>query len=140
MLRRRPHPPAGPSTVVGLGVAAALLLAACSIGSDASSPPPPVTRDVSAIASTTTEVPDVTAVVDSSSTTIEPEPLDFAIEWEPVGDRVERGRLTVPLDYADPGGETIELEVARHLAPESSRVGSLLVNRGGPGAASSDMA
>ena len=44
-------------------------------------------------------------------------------------------RLTVPVDYADPGGATIELEVLRVPADEpSERVGSLVVNPGGPGA------
>ncbi|MFC7340134.1 alpha/beta hydrolase [Saccharopolyspora griseoalba] len=42
--------------------------------------------------------------------------------------------LSVPLDYADPGGEQIELLVSKLPArkPESRR-GSLLVNPGGPG-------
>ena len=39
------------------------------------------------------------------------------------------------MDYADPGGATIELEVLRDSADEpSERVGSLVVNPGGPGA------
>ncbi|MEU5843186.1 alpha/beta hydrolase [Rhodococcus sp. NPDC047139] len=42
-------------------------------------------------------------------------------------------RITVPLDYADPDGEVITLAVSRMPASED-RIGSLLVNPGGPGA------
>jgi pimeloyl-ACP methyl ester carboxylesterase len=49
--------------------------------------------------------------------------------------------LTVPLDYADPDGETIGIHVERRPADDQDhRVGSLLVNPGGPGSAGSDMA
>jgi pimeloyl-ACP methyl ester carboxylesterase len=44
-------------------------------------------------------------------------------------------RLTVPLDYADPGGEDITLGVLRMAAGQPDRrIGSLLINPGGPGA------
>ncbi|GGZ13122.1 proteinase [Streptomyces inusitatus] len=42
--------------------------------------------------------------------------------------------LKVPLDYAEPGGESIELAVARKRATgPGKRLGSLMVNPGGPG-------
>ncbi|MFI1888833.1 alpha/beta hydrolase [Streptomyces jumonjinensis] len=42
--------------------------------------------------------------------------------------------LTVPLDYGEPGGRTIRLAVARKKATTpAKRLGSLLVNPGGPG-------
>jgi len=42
--------------------------------------------------------------------------------------------LTVPLDYAEPGGRTIDIAVTRKTAGKSSaRRGSLLINPGGPG-------
>jgi pimeloyl-ACP methyl ester carboxylesterase len=45
------------------------------------------------------------------------------------------GRLAVPLDYAQPGGKTISIEVIRvHYRDQPKRLGSLLVNPGGPGA------
>ncbi|WP_307868108.1 alpha/beta hydrolase [Umezawaea beigongshangensis] len=48
---------------------------------------------------------------------------------------LECARLAVPLDYADPGGEKIELGLLRHrAASQQDRIGSLLVNPGGPGA------
>ncbi|MTD58133.1 alpha/beta hydrolase [Amycolatopsis pithecellobii] len=42
-------------------------------------------------------------------------------------------RLTVPLDYAAPQGDTITLGVLRHKA-SNDRIGSLVLNPGGPGA------
>ncbi len=46
------------------------------------------------------------------------------------------GRLEVPLDHADPDGPTIELELARSASKGSpeERIGSLVLNPGGPGA------
>jgi pimeloyl-ACP methyl ester carboxylesterase len=42
-------------------------------------------------------------------------------------------RLTVPLDYAAPQGDTITLGVLRHKA-SGDRIGALVLNPGGPGA------
>ncbi|WP_306999069.1 alpha/beta hydrolase [Amycolatopsis thermophila] len=42
-------------------------------------------------------------------------------------------RLTVPLDYAKPQGDTITIGVLRHKAT-GNRIGSLVINPGGPGA------
>ncbi|MFI6029944.1 alpha/beta hydrolase [Amycolatopsis magusensis] len=47
---------------------------------------------------------------------------------------VECARLTVPLDYAAPQGETITIGVLRHRSGGGERIGSLLFNPGGPGA------
>ncbi|WP_167108736.1 alpha/beta hydrolase [Amycolatopsis granulosa] len=44
-------------------------------------------------------------------------------------------RLTVPLDYAKPQGDTITIGVLRHKASDSAhRTGALVLNPGGPGA------
>jgi pimeloyl-ACP methyl ester carboxylesterase len=57
------------------------------------------------------------------------------LAWEGCRGQFQCSRLTVPVDYADPGGPTIELEVLKVPADDpSSRVGSLVVNPGGPGA------
>ncbi len=62
------------------------------------------------------------------------EPVTGSIDWEECGDGVECGVLAVPLVHDDPGAGTIELAVERHLATEPlQRIGSLLVNPGGPG-------
>jgi pimeloyl-ACP methyl ester carboxylesterase len=48
--------------------------------------------------------------------------------------------VEVPLDYAAPDGEVIELAVLRQPATGDDRIGSLLVNPGGPGASGTEYA
>ncbi len=60
------------------------------------------------------------------------------IEWEDCG-AVECARPEVPLDYADPTGETIELYVVRTPAT-GKRIGALFTNPGGPGASGAEFA
>jgi len=51
-------------------------------------------------------------------------------------DDLQCTHLTVPLDYAKPDGDTIKLGVLRRPAKSrSDRIGSLVINPGGPGAA-----
>lgn len=60
---------------------------------------------------------------------------DQELDWEACDDNNHCARLEVPLDYGDPGGRVIELAVLRRDADlPSGRVGSLIVNPGGPGA------
>jgi pimeloyl-ACP methyl ester carboxylesterase len=54
--------------------------------------------------------------------------------------RIQSGRLVVPLDYSDPSNGTVDLYLVRHLANPAKRIGSLLVNPGGPGFGGSDFA
>ncbi|MDP2292649.1 MAG: alpha/beta fold hydrolase [Actinomycetota bacterium] len=76
-----------------------------------------------------------------SRDTIVPD-ADDPFGWVDFGDddRVQTGSLEVPIDYADPSKGTFDLFVARHLAEPSQRIGSLLVNPGGPGFGGSDFA
>lgn len=57
------------------------------------------------------------------------------VDWQPCesNDEHDCGFLTVPVDYDDPQGETIDLALLR-VPARGSRVGSLVVNPGGPGA------
>jgi pimeloyl-ACP methyl ester carboxylesterase len=57
------------------------------------------------------------------------------IDWQPCETNTDHdcGSLTVPVDYAEPQGETVELSLLR-VPARGSRVGSLVVNPGGPGA------
>ncbi|WP_299035920.1 alpha/beta hydrolase [uncultured Pseudokineococcus sp.] len=56
-------------------------------------------------------------------------------EWVPCGQVRECTTVTVPVSWAEPAGEVLELAVARVPAgDEDERLGSLLVNPGGPGA------
>jgi pimeloyl-ACP methyl ester carboxylesterase len=47
---------------------------------------------------------------------------------------LECGRVTVPLDYAHPGADTLDIALARYRATGKSQ-GSVLLNFGGPGGA-----
>lgn len=56
------------------------------------------------------------------------------IKWKKCGDNFECGRLGVPLNYSDPHGKEASLSVIKYLATNHThRIGSLLLNPGGPG-------
>lgn len=62
------------------------------------------------------------------------------LAWHSCGD-AECAGMTVPLDYAKPAGATITVQVLRMRATHpSQRLGSLVVNPGGPGASGVDYA
>ncbi|WP_154723261.1 alpha/beta fold hydrolase [Ilumatobacter coccineus] len=125
-----------------------VVAAACSGADDADPlPPPPVTRstipprvslpDPSELVAPVTDPADGSAdATDAESAT----PLDYSIVWEDRGNGVEAGFVTVPLDYSDPQGDTLDLRVVRHRAPADDRVGVLFANNGGPGLPASSMA
>lgn len=100
-------------------VAAALVLAACS-GSDGPSADPPGSP------STSSSTPSGQA----------PSSLEryYAqrIAWRACGGDFQCATLTVPIDYAQPTGDTIKLSLLR-LRASGRRLGSLVVNPGGPG-------
>jgi pimeloyl-ACP methyl ester carboxylesterase len=71
------------------------------------------------------------------------DPADDPFGWTPFGGkgRVEIGTFTAPVDYNDPAKGKFELNIARHLAMKpSERIGSVLVNPGGPGFGGVDFA
>jgi pimeloyl-ACP methyl ester carboxylesterase len=91
----------------------------------------------------------------SPSPTAEPEPTP--IEWsdcneeiqkivarQPGGDRdlsFECGRTDVPISYDEPEGATLPLFLVRAvMAGQTDRIGSLVVNPGGPGVSGADAA
>ena len=59
------------------------------------------------------------------------------IDWTECGDQTDCGEVTVPLDWADPSGDTITVALSRHHASGNSH-GSLLLNPGGPGGSGFD--
>ena len=73
-----------------------------------------------------------------STTTTQPALPVAPVQWTPCGD-LQCGSVTVPLDYADPGGPTIQIAVARHPSEDPAlRIGSLVINPGGPGTSGID--
>ncbi len=109
------------------------LLAACTGGDDGPAPAAPVVTTTPA----TTVPPTTVAPTTTPATTVAPfEPASPV--WEPCGDGVDCATLTVPLDHADPAGETIELALVRRPATAADRIGHLLVNPGGPGGSGVD--
>ena len=108
-------------------VAAALVLGACGSSDDSGS------------AATTGA--STTAAPATSETTASPETsatgTTDALDWKAcpdAGPRIECASLTVPIDYDNASSGTIELALMRLPASNSSeRVGSMLVNPGGPG-------
>lgn len=59
--------------------------------------------------------------------------------WTSCGDGFECGNVAVPLDYAHPEGDTIKVALIRKKATDpSKRIGSILLNPGGPGASGID--
>jgi pimeloyl-ACP methyl ester carboxylesterase len=63
------------------------------------------------------------------------------IDWDEIDDGVDEATITVPVDYRDPTGPTVDLYLVRHRALDpDNRIGSLLVNPGGPGAPGPELA
>ncbi|WP_336204980.1 alpha/beta hydrolase [Nonomuraea sp. LPB2021202275-12-8] len=64
-----------------------------------------------------------------------------AITWSSCAQdaTAECGTLTVPVDWKNPRGQTIELALARRKATDpAARIGSLVINPGGPGGSGVD--
>ncbi|MGQ0830473.1 MAG: alpha/beta fold hydrolase [Microthrixaceae bacterium] len=88
------------------------------------------------VGTSTTPVPTTTTVpAPSSTTTTTSLPEAQPVEWTACGGGFQCGSVRVPIDYADLTLGTLDLAVVRHPATDPARrIGSLLVNPGGPGA------
>lgn len=64
---------------------------------------------------------------------------DQGLDWSECEGDFQCATLEVPLDYAEPDGETIELALLKVPAREQSQ-GAMVVNPGGPGAPGTDYA
>lgn len=60
------------------------------------------------------------------------------LRWKDCGDGLQCTTATAPLDWAEPGAGDIDLALVRQTATGGKRVGSLLVNPGGPGGSGYD--
>jgi len=77
-------------------------------------------------------------VLTTPTTTTQPPLPVTPVQWTPCGD-LQCASTTVPLDYTDPAGATLQVAVARHPAEDpSGRIGSLVINPGGPGGSGID--
>ena len=72
-----------------------------------------------------------------SNAMLPPPPVPAPLQWTRCGSN-ECSTLKVPLDYAAPTGETIDIAVTRRKATGQQRIGSLLINPGGPGGSAVD--
>ncbi|HSZ38101.1 MAG TPA: alpha/beta hydrolase [Acidimicrobiales bacterium] len=81
-----------------------------------------------------------TATTSTTRTVTVTEPPITPVVWTPCNGGLQCGTLVVPLDYADPGnGQTISMAVARHPAEvPADRIGSLVIDPGGPGVSGVD--
>ncbi|MEI6402264.1 MAG: alpha/beta fold hydrolase [Actinomycetota bacterium] len=115
-------------TVAAL-VATAALVASCSSSDGDSS----TASSAATNASSTTDSPATT-----NPTTSAPTEPESSLAWEACDDpsaldpALECTTLTVPLDYTDPEGDTIDLALIR-VPASGTREGAVLTNPGGPG-------
>ncbi|MFZ6002328.1 MAG: alpha/beta hydrolase [Actinomycetota bacterium] len=80
-----------------------------------------------------------TTTVPATTTTTLVLPPAVPIQWRGCGGPFDCATVAAPVDYSDPGGPTLELAVVRRRAGDPGRrIGSLLVNPGGPGASGVD--
>ncbi|HEY7104940.1 MAG TPA: alpha/beta hydrolase [Acidimicrobiia bacterium] len=82
-----------------------------------------------------TRPPTTQALPTTAGTAWPPLPaFDTAIDWSDCGADWECGTLTVPVDWTAPTADTVPLALVRHRATSpGARVGTLVVNPGGPG-------
>lgn len=103
------------------------LLAACSAPSGDAAPPPSTAPTTTTARPTTTESPTTTTTVAL--------PPPVPVDWRSCGRGFDCGTVTVPVDYLDPAAGSLDLALVRRPAGDpAARIGTLLVNPGGPGA------
>ncbi|TDW30601.1 alpha/beta hydrolase [Cryobacterium psychrophilum] len=61
------------------------------------------------------------------------------LQWSDCDNEMQCATAIAPLDYSDPGAGEIDIALVRHPTTSGDRVGSLLVNPGGPGASGYDI-
>lgn len=130
-------------TLISIAIALSFV-AACSDSKQLSTPESAAGTTVEA----TTEATDTNSTdpqptaTDGTDTTDTVATATTDFEWLDFGDdgTVQTGHLEVPINYDDPSQGNFDLYVARHLADPAKRIGSLLVNPGGPGFGGSDFA
>jgi pimeloyl-ACP methyl ester carboxylesterase len=110
--------------LTGIGVAALSVL-----GGSGNSSPAPVPTSTPGPGATNAPAPELARFYSQQ------------LVWESCHSGVLCTRLQVPVDYQEPGGRTIEIAVLKVPASDADkRIGSVVVNPGGPGAPGTDYA
>jgi pimeloyl-ACP methyl ester carboxylesterase len=126
---RRPGRTA-PTLLVALTAVLALVLSGCDALSGSSEPEPSLTPQPVESADSD-DVPEAAALERF---------YEQELDWQSCGDN-DCATLEVPLDYEQPADRSIELQLLRVPArDQDKRVGSLVVNPGGPGGSGVDYA
>ncbi|MGB8649252.1 MAG: alpha/beta hydrolase [Mycobacteriales bacterium] len=124
---RRPRP-AIAATAAAVGML--LALTACSTGGKVRSVASPRSSPTSSASESTAPTPSAP----SPATAPAGPSRGVLSRWTSCESGFQCATLTVPLDDTRPGLGTVALALTRHRATGSGRIGSLLVNPGGPGA------
>jgi pimeloyl-ACP methyl ester carboxylesterase len=75
----------------------------------------------------------------TSGVSVAPAPAARPVAWSDCGSGFECGQLLVPRDYAAPGAQSLVISVIRLPALDrAGRIGSLVLNPGGPGGSGTD--
>lgn len=111
--------------------AVAVLAVGCSMSEPTATPENSGASDSSSSASAVGPIP--SGLETFYTQTLEWESCDrYNTDGSELGSAVECAMVTVPLDYADPEGRTIEVAISRTKAT-GEKIGSVLMNPGGPG-------
>jgi len=122
------------SAFVTILLASALVLSACSSGTPAPTPTPVVTTTAPVFTPTPTVTPTPTA-----NTAALKQFLTQKLTWRSCVRTYQCANLTVPLDYANPDGSTLQVQLIKRSArDQKARRGSIVVNPGGPGGSGYD--
>jgi pimeloyl-ACP methyl ester carboxylesterase len=115
-------------------LSAALLSACAPAAGRADGPTSTVTSgSVKGVSGTSGSGTTTSSTSTSTTTTSVPEPPVTPVQWTPCG-ALECGTVVVPLDYAQPQLGTIQIALAMHRATDpAQRIGSLVIDPGGPG-------
>lgn len=116
-------------SAVGAVASGALLLAGCVSSSE--------------VAGDSGDAPSATSTSSSGATEAPSQDLakfyDQDLAWESCGGKFECAMVTVPVEYAEPDGDTLELKLRKLPAAGSDdSLGSMFVNPGGPGGSGVD--
>ncbi len=120
---------------------ATIALAALALTSCITTPGP--STPTTSVISTSRTSSTTTSTTSTTPTEVYPVGLEKyytqTLDWSGCDAGAQCAQLEVPIDYAKPDGATLQLWILRQRAT-GSRIGSLIVNPGGPGASGADYA